>query len=123
MNCETCNKTKITISRGLGSLQSTISFAEAIHMDLVGGQSSLALTTTDSSVPAATWFLFTVDEHTSWEQSWPIYTKKTVASQIHYLLEYLKTNFGKTRFRIQANGGTEFSNTSLQEVLLSCGIK
>lgn len=92
-------------------------------MDLVRGQKFLAPTTIDKSVPAATWFLLAVDEYTSWKWAWPIYTKKTVPSQIRYLLEHLKTKFSKTPSRIHTDGGTEFSNAELQGVLQSRGIE
>lgn len=77
-NCETCVKTKITVSRGHGSLRSSDQFAEAIHMDLVGGQKSLQPTTKDTSVPNASWFLLAVDEYTAYKWTWPIHTKKMV---------------------------------------------
>ncbi|KAI0991878.1 hypothetical protein K3495_g16309, partial [Podosphaera aphanis] len=60
-NCETCTKSKISKSKGHSSLKHSASFAEAIHLDLVGGQKSLAPTTTDKSIPIATWFLLAVD--------------------------------------------------------------
>ena len=53
-DCEICTKSKITVSKGHGSLRSATKFAEAIHMDLVGGQKSLSPVATDTSVPNAT---------------------------------------------------------------------
>lgn len=60
-DCEICSKAKITKSKGHGSLRNASTFGEAIHMDFVGGQKSLFPTTTDNSVPHATWFLLAVD--------------------------------------------------------------
>lgn len=123
INCETCSKTKITTSKGHGIIRSASTFADVIHMDLVGGQKALSPTTTEKSVPTATWFLLAVDEYTSYKWAWPVYTKKTVPTQIRYFLEHLKTKFNKTPVKIHTDCGTEFSNSHLQEELLSRGIE
>ncbi|KHJ32601.1 putative serine threonine protein kinase domain protein [Erysiphe necator] len=117
------NKTKITISRGHGSLRSTSSFAKAIHMDLVGGQKSLTPTTIDNSKVSLANSTARNYNYNTWKWAWPDYTKKTVPSQIRYLLEHLETKFSKTPTRIHTDGGTEFSNAELQEILLSCDIE
>lgn len=72
-------------------------------MDLVGGQKALYPTTTEKSVPTATWFLLAVDEYTLYKWAWPVYIKKTVPTQIYC--------------------STEFSNSHLQGELLSHGIE
>lgn len=123
IDCETCTKTKITKFKGKGSLRTASSFREAIHMDLVGGQKTLAPTTTDDSVPNATLFLLAIDEFTLWKWAWPIYSKKTVPTQIQYLLEHLKTKFSITPKRIHTDSGTEFANSILQQILNSRGIE
>lgn len=89
-DCEICTKSKITVSKGQGSLRSASEFAEAIHMDLVGGQKALSPVATETSVPNATLFLLAVDEYTSWKRAWPILSKKTVPTRIRYFLEHLK---------------------------------
>lgn len=122
-NCEVCTKTKITISKGHGSLRTALSFAEVIHMDLVGGQKSLSPVATDSSIPNATWFLIAIDEYTSYRWAWPVYSKKTVPTKIRFFLEYLKTKFNKTPKCLHTDGGTEFSNRELQDELLTRGIE
>ncbi|KAI0997709.1 hypothetical protein K3495_g10481 [Podosphaera aphanis] len=122
-DCETCIKTKITKSKGYSSLRSASSFGEVIHMDLVGGQKSLFPTTTDKSIPNASWFLLAVNEFTSWKWAWPVYSKRTVPSQIVQLLEHLMTKFGKTPKILYTDSGTKFSNSDLQQNFLSCGIE
>lgn len=92
-------------------------------MDLVGGQKSLNLTIMDKSIPNATWFLLAVDDFTAWKWAWPIYSKKTVPGQIGHLLEHLKNKFDKTPKCIHTDSGTEFSNSELQELMLSRGIE
>ncbi|KAI1005872.1 hypothetical protein K3495_g2356 [Podosphaera aphanis] len=121
--CEICTKSKITKLKDHGSLRSATSFGEVIHMDLVGGQKSLLPTTTDKSVPDATWFLLAVDELTAWKWAWSVYSKKTVPILVRNFLENLKTKFGKTPKFIHTDSGTEFSNSSLQNELLSRGIE
>ncbi|KAI0995619.1 hypothetical protein K3495_g12561 [Podosphaera aphanis] len=100
-NCETCIKTKITVSKG--------------------GQKSLSSVATDSSVPNATLFVLAVDEYTSWKWAWPIYSKKTVPTKIRQFLEYLKTNHSQTPEILHTDSGSEFSNVELQEILLNRG--
>ncbi len=102
-----------------GYLRSATQFAKTLHMDLVGGQKSLSPTTTDKSIPNATWFLLIVDEYSSFKWAWPIYTKKAVPAQIRYFLEHLKTKFGKVPKHIHTDCGTEFSNSELQQEFLS----
>ncbi|KAI0994165.1 hypothetical protein K3495_g14017 [Podosphaera aphanis] len=65
--CEICTKCKITKLKGHGSFRSATSFGEVIYMDSDGGQKSLLPTTTDKSVPDATWFLLAVDKFTAWK--------------------------------------------------------
>ncbi|POS85366.1 hypothetical protein EPUL_004436 [Erysiphe pulchra] len=112
-NYEICIKSKITKCKGHGILRNVTSFGEALHMDLVG----------DKSVPNATWFLLAVDEFRAWKWAWPIFSKKTVPTQIRYLLENLKTKFGITPKRIHTDSGTVFQNSNLQGELLSRGIE
>lgn len=123
IECEICAKSKITKCKGHGSIRTASSFGEVIHMDLVGGQKSLSPVTSDTSVPNATWFLLAIDEFTSWKWAWPIYSKKTVPTQIRYLLENLKTKFNVVPKHLHTDSGTEFSNSELQEDLLSRGIE
>ncbi|KAI0993028.1 hypothetical protein K3495_g15156, partial [Podosphaera aphanis] len=123
INCETCTKTKLTRTKGHGILRTSVEFLEAIHMDLVGGQKSLLPTTVDSSVPTATWFLLAVDEHTAWKWAWPIYNKKTVSTTVQHFLEHLHKQHNKTPKRIHTDSGTEFSNSTFQEILQSRGIE
>ena len=92
-------------------------------MDLVGGQKSLFPTTTDKSVPNATWFLLAVDEQTAWKWAWPVYSKKTAPNQINHLLNHLKNKFNITPKCIHTDSGTEFSNSELQKSLSSRGIE
>ena len=122
-NCNICTKSKITKRKGHSSLRIASSFGEAIHMDLVGGQKALSPTTTDQSTPNATWFLLAVDEFTSYKWAWPIYSKKTVPTQIRQFLEHLKVKFNKTPKVIHTDSGTEFSNSMLQEELLFRGVE
>lgn len=122
-DCEICTKSKITISKGHSSLRYASKFAEAIHMDLVGGQKSLSPVATDTSVPNATWFLLAVDEYTSWKWAWPIYSKKTVPTRIQYFLQHLKNVQNITPKRLHTDSGTEFSNMELQKELLARGIE
>lgn len=91
-------------------------------MDLVCGQRPLQPTTTDSLVPNALWLLITVHEFSGYKLAWPIYSKKTVPTQIRYFLENPKTKFGITPKRLQTDSGSEFSNEELQEELNSCDI-
>ncbi|KAI0999781.1 hypothetical protein K3495_g8414 [Podosphaera aphanis] len=121
-NCETYTKTKITKSIGHSSLRHSSAFAEAIHLDLVGGQKSLA-PTSDNSALSATWFLLAVDEHTSWKWAWPIYSKKTLPTCINNFLQHLRTKFGKVPKCLHTDSGTEFSYSELQQILLSHGIE
>ncbi|KAI0998378.1 hypothetical protein K3495_g9821 [Podosphaera aphanis] len=107
-NCDICTKVKITKCKGHGSLRTAPSFGAVIHMDLVGGQKSLSPTTTDKSIPNATWFLLAVDEFTSWRWAWPVYSKKTVPNKIKYLLQHFKIKFGITPVCINTDSGTEF---------------
>ncbi|KAI0991833.1 hypothetical protein K3495_g16354, partial [Podosphaera aphanis] len=121
-DCETCTKNKITKCKGHGYLRTASAFCEAIHMDLVGGQKSLSPTTTDKSVPNATWFLLAVDEFTSRKWAWPVFSKKTVPVLTRNFLQHLKTKFDKIPKRLHTDSGTEFSNSEFQE-LLSRGIE
>ncbi|KAI1002177.1 hypothetical protein K3495_g6025 [Podosphaera aphanis] len=122
-NCETCTKTKITKSKGHSSLRHSSAFAGAIHLDLVGGQKSLTPTTSDNSAPTATWFLLTVHEYTSWKWAWPIYSKKTVPTCINNFSQHLRAKFGKVPKYPHTDSGNEFSNSEVQQILLSHGIE
>ncbi|KAI1007233.1 hypothetical protein K3495_g990 [Podosphaera aphanis] len=92
-------------------------------MDLIGGQNSLSLTTTDKLVPNTAWLLLAVDEFTSWKWVWSILPKKSVRVLIRNFLQQPKTKFDKILKRLQKDSGTEFSNSELQRELFSRGIE
>ena len=79
-SCDTCVKAKLTISRGKGTFRSATTFAEALHMDLVGGRTSLTPAPSDTSQAAATWYLLVVDEWSGYKTA---YRLVSVVSVLH----------------------------------------